>query len=109
MRIVFALIFVFLTFSNTRILGCSVVYFINMATGEIFIANNEDYWYDVNPYIQIIPMTKKGYARLWYGWDDFAQGAFLRTLIVQDHRWETAYREIATNDVWRTVCFRLHD
>lgn len=45
-----------------------------MATGEIFIANNEDYWYDVNPYIQIIPMTKKGYARLWYGWDDFAQG-----------------------------------
>jgi hypothetical protein len=54
--------------------ACSVLYYISPQTGKIYIANNEDYWYDVKPYIQIIPATKDKHARLWYGWDKFAQG-----------------------------------
>lgn len=38
------------------------------------MANNEDYWYDVDAYIQIVAKHKKELARLWYGWDNFAQG-----------------------------------
>lgn len=54
--------------------ACSVFYFIDKNTGKIYVANLEDFWYDVKPYIQIIPGSKNKMARLWYGWDDFAQG-----------------------------------
>lgn len=54
--------------------ACSVVYYIDSVTGKIYVANNEDYWYDVDAYIQIVPKSKGELARLWYGWDDFAQG-----------------------------------
>jgi len=54
--------------------ACSVVYYIDQQTGKIYVANNEDYWYDVETFIQIIPGSRKKLARLWYGWDDFAQG-----------------------------------
>ncbi|WP_282161120.1 carcinine hydrolase/isopenicillin-N N-acyltransferase family protein [Ulvibacterium marinum] len=54
--------------------ACSVVYYIDSITGKIYVANNEDYWYDVDAYIQIVPKSKGELARLWYGWDDFAQG-----------------------------------
>jgi len=54
--------------------ACSVLYYISPQTGKIYIANNEDYWYDVKPYIQIMPAGKGKHARLWYGWDNFAQG-----------------------------------
>ncbi|MDX2444555.1 MAG: carcinine hydrolase/isopenicillin-N N-acyltransferase family protein [Bacteroidales bacterium] len=47
---------------------------MDKTTGKIYVANNEDYWYDVKSYIQIIPGSKNKLARLWYGWDDFAQG-----------------------------------
>jgi len=43
-------------------------------TGKIYVANNEDYWYDVEAYIQILPSSGKKLGRLWYGWDNFAQG-----------------------------------
>lgn len=49
-------------------------YYIDKTTGKIYFVNNEDFWYDVKPYIQIQPKTKNEFARLWYGWDDFAQG-----------------------------------
>lgn len=49
-------------------------YFIDKATGKIYFVNNEDYLYNVKAYIQINPKTKDEFARLWYGWDDFAQG-----------------------------------
>lgn len=54
--------------------ACSVLYYIDRATGKIYIVNNEDYWYDVKAYIQIEPRSKSQLARLWYGWDNFAQG-----------------------------------
>lgn len=54
--------------------ACSVLYYIDPATGKIYVANNEDYWYDAEAYIQIIPASRNKLARLWYGWDDFAQG-----------------------------------
>ena len=54
--------------------SCSVLYYIDSQTGKIYVVNNEDYWYDVEAYIQINPGTKNKLARLWYGWDDFAQG-----------------------------------
>lgn len=55
-------------------LACSVLYYIDTTTGKIYVVNNEDYWYDVDAYIQIEPQSKKKFARLWYGWDNFAQG-----------------------------------
>ncbi|POY39339.1 penicillin acylase [Solitalea longa] len=54
--------------------ACSILYFIDKSTGKIYAVNNEDYWYDVKPYIKIMPAKKDELARLWYGWDDFAQG-----------------------------------
>lgn len=54
--------------------ACSVLYYIDPVSGKIFAASNEDYRYDVKASIRIIPASKKELARLWYGWDDFAQG-----------------------------------
>lgn len=54
--------------------ACSVLYYVDSETGKIYVINNEDYWYDVNAYIQIEPKSKKKLARLWYGWNNFAQG-----------------------------------
>jgi hypothetical protein len=54
--------------------ACSVLYYVDPQTGKIYVANNEDYWYDVDAYIQIVPGSRNKLARLWYGWDDFAQG-----------------------------------
>lgn len=54
--------------------ACSVLYYVDVKTGKVYAVNNEDYWYDVDAYIQIEPKTKTKYARLWYGWDNFAQG-----------------------------------
>ena len=54
--------------------ACSVLYYLDHQSGKIFVANNEDYWYDVEAYIQIFPASGKKLARLWYGWKNFAQG-----------------------------------
>ena len=54
--------------------ACSVIYYVDKHTGKIFVVNNEDYWYDVDAYIRIMPASGKHLARLWYGWDNFAQG-----------------------------------
>lgn len=54
--------------------ACSVLYYVDAQTGKIYVVNNEDYWYDVDAYIQINPGSGNKLARLWYGWDDFAQG-----------------------------------
>lgn len=74
MRKYFFLLFLFFTagikFSN----ACSILYYIDKETGKIYVVNNEDYWYDVQAYIKIIPAKSNKRARLWYGWDDFAQG-----------------------------------
>lgn len=57
---------------NSR--ACSIIYYIDKKTGKIYVANNEDYWYDVKPYIQIMPKSENKLARLWYGWNNVAQG-----------------------------------
>lgn len=54
--------------------ACSVLYYVDSITGNIYTVNSEDYWLDVDAYIQIEPKSKKEYARLWYGWNNFAQG-----------------------------------
>lgn len=72
LRVVTILLFSMLTVNEIR--ACSVVYYVDKNTGKILVANNEDYWYDVKAYIQIVPNAKNQFARLWYGWDGFAQG-----------------------------------
>ncbi len=54
--------------------ACSVLFYVDAKTGKVYAVNNEDYWLNTKAYIQIEPKTKKKYARLWYGWDNFAQG-----------------------------------
>ncbi|ELR69481.1 hypothetical protein C900_05013 [Fulvivirga imtechensis AK7] len=66
--------FVASIFITGQVYPCSVLYYVDEESGKIYVANNEDYWYDVKPYIMIIPHSKKELARLWYGWDNFAQG-----------------------------------
>lgn len=69
------LIILFLWFlSGLESLACSIIYYVDPQSGKIYVANNEDYWYDVNAYMQIEPASKGQFSRLWYGWDDFAQG-----------------------------------
>ena len=65
---------VMLALANAQVEACSVLYYIDEATGNIFVVNNEDYWYDVDAYIQIEPRKGNKRGRLWYGWDKFAQG-----------------------------------
>jgi len=50
----------------------------------MYFINNEDYWYDVKPYIQIIPGTKKELGRIWYGWGNFGQGGVNEKGLVLD-------------------------
>jgi choloylglycine hydrolase len=54
--------------------ACSVLYYVDATTGKIYVVNSEDYWLDVDAYIQIETKSQKKFARLWYGWDHFAQG-----------------------------------
>ena len=68
----------FFSLFYSSISACSIVYYIDSATGKIYAANNEDYWSnnqkDIKDYMQIIPEKKDEYGRLWSGWDKFAQG-----------------------------------
>ncbi|HMR41129.1 MAG TPA: hypothetical protein PKA90_11930 [Ignavibacteria bacterium] len=67
-------VFFVILISHSETNACSVIYYIDKITGNIYVANNEDYWYDTDAYIQIMPGSENEFARLWYGWDDFAQG-----------------------------------
>lgn len=74
MKIIISASFFVAVIFTTEIKACSVVYYVDQHSGKIYVANNEDDWYDVDAYIQIIPSSKKQYGRLWYGWNNFAQG-----------------------------------
>ena len=39
--------------------ACSVLYYIDSSSGKIYVVNNEDYWYDVEAYIQINPASRE--------------------------------------------------
>jgi choloylglycine hydrolase len=73
LKLVLLICVIILLITNTAT-ACSVLYYVDSKTGKIYVVNNEDYWYDVEVYIQIEPGSKNKHARLWYGWDDFAQG-----------------------------------
>jgi len=64
--------------------ACSILYYVDKNTGKIYLANNEDYWYDVKAYIQIVPKSENEFARLWYGWDEFAQGGINQAGLIFD-------------------------
>lgn len=68
------LFFIGLFFITLKTTACSILYYVDAKTGKIYVVNNEDYFLDVKAYIQIEPKSKKEFARLWYGWDKFAQG-----------------------------------
>ena len=55
-------------------LACSILYYVDKETGKVYAVNNEDFWLDTKAYIQIEKASKNKLARLWYGWDGFAQG-----------------------------------
>jgi choloylglycine hydrolase len=67
-------LFLVITIFPVKSFACSIVYYIDSRTGKIYFVNNEDYWYDVKPYIQIIPSSKNELGRIWYGWKNFGQG-----------------------------------
>jgi penicillin V acylase-like amidase (Ntn superfamily) len=71
-------IFAFLTLCQlavpVQLIACSVLYYFDDKTSTAFVANNEDYWLDQEVDIKIFPSKGNKHARLWYGWDDFAQG-----------------------------------
>lgn len=74
-QIKFIIILLFgILFTLTKAQACSVLYYVDSATGKVYVVNNEDYWYDVKAYLQVEPKSKNKLARLWYGWDKFAQG-----------------------------------
>lgn len=68
------IIILLIIFASQSSFACSILYYIDSISGKIYVVNNEDYWYDVDAYVKIEPKSKKEYARLWYGWDKFAQG-----------------------------------
>lgn len=69
------MIFVLFTFLKAPAASaCSILFFKDPSTGKVYVANNEDYWYDVKAYLKIMSKSKDSYARLWYGWNNFAQG-----------------------------------
>ena len=68
------IVFLSITTFSVKAFACSIVYYVDSKTGKIFFVNNEDYWYDVKPYIQIIPDSKNELGRIWYGWNNFGQG-----------------------------------
>lgn len=78
--------------------SCSMVYYIDQATGKIYVINNEDFWYDTDAYIQVEQASNNELARLWYGWNDFAQGGvnssglFFDAAVTPDQKMPKGYR-----------------
>jgi penicillin V acylase-like amidase (Ntn superfamily) len=68
------ILFFSITTFSAQAFACTIVYYIDSKTGKIFLVNNEDYFYNVKPYIQIIPGSNNELGRIWYGWDNFGQG-----------------------------------
>ncbi len=79
--------------------ACSILYYTDKSTGKIYAVNNEDYWYDVKPYIKIEKRKEGELARLWYGWNDFAQGGINEAGLFFDG----ASTPIATGDTSVTI------
>ncbi|WP_321345182.1 carcinine hydrolase/isopenicillin-N N-acyltransferase family protein [uncultured Draconibacterium sp.] len=74
LKTLFPILFLGIFLIPEKTTACSVLYYVDSKTGKIYVVNNEDYFLDVDAYIQIEPKSKDKFARLWYGWDNFAQG-----------------------------------
>lgn len=78
--------------------ACSILYYVDAKTGKIYVVNSEDYFLNVDAYIQIESRSKKKLARLWYGWDKFAQGGinekglFFDAAVTPDQKKVKGYR-----------------
>lgn len=68
------ILFLSLTIFSSKAFACTIIYYKDSKTGKVYFVNNEDYWYHVKPYIQIIPGSPNELGRIWYGWDNFGQG-----------------------------------
>lgn len=77
-------LFLVITIFSVKTFACTIVYYIDSKTGKIYFVNNEDYWYDVKPYIQIIPSSNNELGRIWYGWENFGQGGVNEKGLVLD-------------------------
>lgn len=77
-------LFLVINIFSVKTFACSIVYYIDGKTGKIYFVNNEDYWYDVKPYIQITPSSKGELGRIWYGWKNFGQGGINEKGLVID-------------------------
>lgn len=73
-----------ISLSTVKSIACSILYYIDDKTGKIYFVNNEDYLYDVKPYIQIIPGARNELGRIWYGWKHFGQGGVNEKGLVLD-------------------------
>ena len=68
------ILFFSITIFSIKAFACTIVYYVDSKTGKVFFVNNEDYFYHVKPYIEIIPGSGNELGRIWYGWDNFGQG-----------------------------------
>lgn len=73
-RVLKTLLVVCLFAGTLGIHACSILYYVDKETGKIYAVNNEDFWLGTQAYIQIEKASGKKLARMWYGWNDFAQG-----------------------------------
>ena len=80
----FLMFLLFISIFTVKAFACSIFYYKDNKTGKIYFVNNEDYWYDVKPYIQIIPGSKDELGRMWYGWNNFGQGGVNEKGLVLD-------------------------
>lgn len=69
---------------SVKTLACSIFYYKDSKTGKIYFVNNEDYWYDTEPYLHIIPSSKSKLGRIWYGWENHGQGGVNEKGLVLD-------------------------
>ena len=73
-KLKFLILLLFICSFSLKTFACSILYYIDSKTGKIYFVNNEDYWYDVKTFIQIIPSSKYELGRMWFGWENFGQG-----------------------------------
>jgi hypothetical protein len=69
-----SMLVIIISIFSVKTFSCSIFYYFDSKTGKIYFVNNEDFWYVVKPYIQIIPSSKNELGRIWYGWKNFGQG-----------------------------------
>ena len=73
-QILTLVIFLGVLVQSIKVNACSILYYIDKETGTIYAINNEDFYLNTKAYIQFESAKGDKLARMWYGWNDFAQG-----------------------------------